>query len=133
MPEHAQLAVVELPCFICLDCFVDTEILVVTGKDFHRVAAGVVVKNEVLQQIKEVLFFADAAQHRFQSYAALLFFVKTLPFMEEFVLAAQRTDLGLGAVRQYKEGVVIEQMRYRILIIGIVVIVGVLNVYGVFL
>ena len=48
MPEHAQLAVVELPCFICLDRFVDTKILVVTGKDFHRATAGVVVKNEVL-------------------------------------------------------------------------------------
>ena len=133
MPEHAQLAVVELPCLVCLDCFVDTEILVVTGKDFHRVAAGVVVKNEVLQQIKEVLFFADAAQHRFQSHAALLFFVKTLPFVEKFIFAAQCADLGLGPVGKHKESIVIEQVRYRILIIGIVVIVGVLNVYGVFL
>ena len=105
----------------------------VTGKDFHRATAGVVVKNEVLQQIEEVLFLADAAQHSFQSHAALLFFIKTLPFMEEFVLAAQRTDLGLCAVGKHKESIVIEQVRYRILIIGIVVIVGVLNVYGVFL
>ena len=133
MPEHAQLAVVELSCFICLDRFIYTEILVVTGKDFYSIAAGVVIKDEILQQIKEVLFFADAAQHRFQGYDALLFFVKALPFMEEFILAAQRADLGFGAVRQYKEGVIIEQMRYRILIIGIIIIVGVLYVYGVFL
>ena len=53
--------------------------------------------------------------------------------MEEFIFAAQRADLGLGPVGKHKESVVIEQVRYRILIIGIVVIVGVLHVYGVFL
>ena len=53
--------------------------------------------------------------------------------MEEFIFAAQCADLGLCSIGQHEKSIVIEQMRYRVLIIGIVVIVGVLNVYGVFL
>lgn len=105
----------------------------VTGKNFYSIATGVVKKDEILQQIKEVLFFANTAQHRFKGHAALLFFVKTLPFVEEFIFTAQRTDLGLGAVGEHKKCVIVEQVRNRILIIRIVVIVGVLHVYGVFL
>ena len=92
-----------------------------------------IVKNEVLQQIKEVLLFTDTAQHGFKRHTALFLFVKAFPFMEEFIFAAQRADLGLGPVGKHKESVVIEQVRYRILIIGIVVIVGILHVYGIFL
>ena len=105
----------------------------VTGKDFYGVATGVIIENKVLQQIEEILLFADAAQHSFQSHTALLFFIETLPLMEEFILASQRADLGLGAVREHEKSVIVEQMRNRILIICIVVIVGVLHVYGVFL
>ena len=49
VPEHAQLAVIELSRFICLDRLVDTEVLVVTGKDFYGAAAGVVIQDEILQ------------------------------------------------------------------------------------
>ena len=133
VPEHAQLAIVELPRFVCLDRFVDAKVLMVTGKDFYGVAAGVIIEDKVLQQIEEILLFADATQHSFQSHAALLFFIKALPFMEEFIFASQRADLGLGAVGEHEKCIIVEQMRYRILIIRIVVIVSVLHVYGVFL
>ena len=133
MPEHAQLTVVQLSGFVGFDCLVHAEILVVPGQYLCRMSSGMVKEDKVFQQIQEIFLFANAAKHGFQRHAALFLLRQTLPFMEEFVLAAQRTDLGLCAVGKHKESIVIEQVRYRILIIGIVVIVGVLNVYGVFL
>ena len=57
MPEYAQLAVVELSRFVCFDRFVDTEVLMVAGKNLYGIAAGVIVEDKVLQKINEI--FAD--------------------------------------------------------------------------
>ena len=128
MPENAQLAVIQLPCLICFYRLIDTEILMVTGKYLCGVSSGVVKENKVFKEIEKVFLLANAAQHGFQCDAALFFFVKTLPFMEEFILAAEGTDFRFCAVGEHQKGVVIEQMRDRILIIGVIVCIGILYV-----
>lgn len=75
MPEDAQLAVVQLTGLIRFDRLVNSKILVVAGKNLFRVATGMVKEDEILQQVEEVLLFADAAQHSFQSYAALFLLI----------------------------------------------------------
>jgi len=71
MPEDAQLPVVELARLVCPDGLVHAEVLVVLREDLGRGPVGTVVQDEVFQQVEEVLFPADAAQHGFQRHAAL--------------------------------------------------------------
>ena len=133
MPEDAELAIVELARGVGIDRFVDAEILVVARQDLGGAPAGVVKEDEVFKQVEEVFLFADAAQHGFQRDAAGLLLVQTLPLMEKLVLAAEGADLGLHAVGEHQESVVIKELRDRVQIIPVVVGVGVLHVHrGVF-
>ena len=105
----------------------------VAGQDLGGAPAGVVIEDEVFKQVEEVFLLADAAQHGFQRDAARLLLAETLPFVEEFVLAAEGAHLGLHAVGEHEEGVVVEQMRARVRIVRVVVGVGILHVHrGVF-
>ena len=129
VPEDAQFAVAELPFLPGLHGGVHAQVLVVPGQDFHRAPVGVIVEDEVFKQVEEILLPADAPQHGLQRHAALIRFLQALPLMEEFILAAQGAHLGLQAVGEHQEGVVVEQMRDGVQIIGIVVGVGVLHVH----
>ena len=131
MPEHTQLAVVQLAGLIGFDRLIDAEILVVPGKDFCCMPTRVVKQDEVFQQIKKVFLFADAAQHGFQRHAALFLFRQTLPLVEELIFAAQRADLGFRSVGEDQKSVVVKQMRNGILIVGVIVGVGVLHIHRV--
>ena len=51
--------------------------------------------------------------------------------MEEFILAAQRSDFRLDAVGEYQERVIVEQMRYRVEIVRVIIDVCVLDVHSV--
>ena len=51
--------------------------------------------------------------------------------MEELVFAAQCTNLGLHAVTEHQESVVVEQVWDGVQIVGVVVVVGVLHIYGI--
>ena len=53
--------------------------------------------------------------------------------MEELILAAQGPHLGLHAVGENQKGVVIEQMRNGVQIVGVVVGIGILHVHRVLL
>ena len=124
MPEHAQFAVSEFPRLIRFHRLVDAQILVVPRQYFDRAPVGVVVQDEVLEQVKEILFPADAQQNRFQRDAPLLLLPETLPVVEKLVLAPQRPDFGFRAVGEHHKGVVIEQARNGVLIIAVVVLIG---------
>ena len=133
VPEHAQLAVIELPGRVGLDRLVDAQVLVVAGQNLGSAAAGVVIEDEVFKQVEEVFLFADAAQHGLQLNAAGLLLVETLPLVEEFILAAESAHLGLHPVGEDQKSVIVEQVRDRVQIIRVVVGVGVLHVHrGVF-
>ena len=110
MPEHAQLTVVQLSGFVGFDCLVHAEILVVPGQYLCRMSSRMVKEDKVFQQIQEIFLFANAAKHGFQRHAALFLLRQTLPFMEELILAAQRTDLGFRSIGEDQESVVVEQM-----------------------
>ena len=60
MPEHPQPAVFQLAVLVSTDGLVDAEILVVAGQNLGGAPTGMVVKDEVFQQIEEGLFLADA-------------------------------------------------------------------------
>lgn len=133
VPEHAQLAVVQLPGRVGLDRLVDAQVLVVASKDLGGAAAGVVIEDEVFKQVEEVFFPADAAQHGLQRDAAGLLLVEALPLVEKLVLAAEGAHLGLHPVGEDQKSVIVEQMRDRVQIVRVVVGVGVLHVHrGVF-
>ena len=133
VPEHAQLAVIQLPGRVGLDRLVDAQVLVVARQDLGGAAAGVVIEDKVFKQVEEVFFPADAAQHGLQRHAAGFLLVEALPLMEELILTAERADLGLHPVREDQKGVVIEEVRDRVQIVRVVVGVGVLHVHrGVF-
>ena len=100
----------------------------ITRKDFGGVAARMVVQNKVFKQVKEVFFFANAAQHGFKRNAACVRFVQTLPFMEKLIFAAERADLCLHTVGEDKKRVVIKQLRNGVLIIGVVIGISILHV-----
>ena len=133
VPEHAELAVIQLSGGVGLDRLVDAEVLVVAGQNLGGAPARVVIEDKVFKQVEEVFLFADTAQHGFQRDAARLLLAEALPFVEEFVLAAEGAHLGLHAVGEHEEGIIIEQMRDRVQIVRVVVGVGVLHVHcGVF-
>ena len=133
MPEHAQLTIVQLSGFVGFDCLVHAEILVVPGQYLCRMSSGMVKEDKVFQQIQEIFLFANAAKHGFQRHAALFLLRQTLPFMEELILAAQRTDLGFRSIGEDQESVVVEQMGNGVQIVGVVVGIGILHIHGVLL
>ena len=131
VPEHPQLAVVQFPGFVGLHRLIDAQVLVVTGQDLGRAAAGVIEEDEIFQQIEKILLFADAPEHGLQGHAALVLLAETLPLVEELVLAAQGTHLCLQAVGEDEEGVIPEQVGDGVQVVGVVVGVGILHVHGV--
>ena len=130
MPEHTQPAVFQLAVLVSTDGLVDAEILVVAGQNLGGAPTGMVVKDEVFQQIEEGLFLADAPQHGFQFHAACIAFLQTLPLVEKLVLAAKRAHLGFQSIGQHKKGIIVEQLRNGIKVIPIIVYVGVLHIHG---
>ena len=108
MPEYAQFSVVQLPFSIRLYRFIDAQVLMVPCQYLGDSAAGVVKEDEVFQQIEKILFSADAPEHGLKRDTAGFLFFKAFPFMEKFVLAAQRPHLGLQTIGEDKESVVVK-------------------------
>ena len=129
MPEDAQLPVVELARLVRPDGLVHAEVLVVLREDFGRGPVGTVVEDEVFEEVEEILLPADAAQHGLQRHAPLVLFRQTLPFVEEPVLAAERPHLRRQPVGEDQERVVVEKMRDRVQVVGVIVLVGVPHVH----
>ena len=90
-----------------------------------------VKQDEVFQQIQKILLFADAPEHGFQSHIALVMLRQSLPLMEELIFASQRAYLGLHAITEHQEGVVVEQVGNGVQIVSVVVVVGVLHIHGI--
>ena len=101
----------------------------IAGQDLGGASAGVIKENEVLQQIQEVFLFADTPEHGLQGHAARLLLAEALPLVEELVLAAQSAHLGFYPVGEDEKGVVVEEMRDGVQIVGVVVGIGILHVY----
>ena len=130
VPEHTQPAVFQFAVLVGTHRFVDAKILVVAGQDLGGAPAGMVVKDEVFQQIEEGLFLADAPQHGFQLHSACIALFQALPLVEKLVLAAKCAHLGFQSIGQHEKGIVIEQLRNSIEVIPIIVYVGVLHIHG---
>ena len=129
VPENAQLAVLELSGLVGFHRLVDTEVLVVAGEDLGDTAARVVVQDEVFKEIHEILLVTDTEEHGLQIHRSHLILLESLPFVEELVFGAEGTDLGLQTVGEHEEGVEVEQMGDGIQIIGVVAVIGGLDVH----
>ena len=129
MPEYTQSSFTQFSFRIGLDRLIHTEILMIPCENLSRLSVGMIIKDEVFIQIKEVLFLADTAQHGGKSHAALIILGQAFPLVEEFILTAQRTDLGLHTVGEHEERIIVEQERDRVLIIGVVLRICVLDIY----
>ena len=101
----------------------------VPGEDLCGAATGVVVEDEILEEVQEVFLFTHATEHGLQLHAAGIVLLESLPFVEEFVLAAEGADLGLLAVGEHDEGVEVEEMGNGILVVGVVFGVGIPDIH----
>ena len=126
MPENAQLAIAKFAVFVCFERLVYTKILVVAGENLDRISIGMIVKNEIRQQVKECFFFANPAKHRLECNGTRIGFLEAFPFVEKVILTAKRSDFRLYAIRKHQKRVVIEKLRNRRKVIRVVVVVGVL-------
>ena len=128
MPEHAQLAEVLRTLSDCTHRTVHAQELVVAGHDLDGALARVIEQDEVLEQIQEIALVAQALEQGFHVHRAGFGLFQPLPVVEMLVLAAQRAHLGLAAVGQQQEGVVVEQMRDGVLVVLEVLVVGLAQV-----
>ena len=92
-------------------------------------SAGSVEQDEVFEEIQKILFAADSQEHRFQIDRSLVFLFQPFPFVEKFIFAAKRAYLRFEAVGKHHEGVEMEDLRDRLLIIRVVHRVGVLHIH----
>ena len=133
MPEDAELALARLAVAVGFDRVVHAEELVVLGEDLVDAAIGVVVEDEVFQQVEEIRFVTDAPQHGAEIGAPLVRLGEALPLVEELVLAAEGADARVLAVAQDEKGVVVKELRDGVAVVAVVVDIGVLDVDGVLL
>ena len=101
----------------------------VPGEDLGGAAAGVVVEDKILEEVQEIFLFADTTEHGLQLHAAGIVLLESLPFVEEFVLAAEGADFGLLAVGEHDEGIEVEEMGNGILVVGVVFGVGIPDIH----
>ena len=100
----------------------------VLGDQLGGLALGLAEEGEVLHQVEQPCLVAGAPDHRLQTDDALFaFVVDLLPLGEVLPPGCHAADLALRAVRQDDEGVVPEDLRNRVLVVGEVLLVGVLQ------
>jgi hypothetical protein len=109
MPEHAEPAARFGDAIDGRDRPVDAEILMILGELLDKPALGLFVGNEILDEIKQALRGADAANGDFEAGGRRFAFAGgSLPFDEMFIGRKSRADPGLDAVRDNDGGVVSE-------------------------
>ena len=97
-------------------------------QNLYSLSIGMVIKDEVLIQIKEILLLANTPEHGFQRNTTFIILGQTLPLMKEFIFTAKCSYLRLHTVGKHKEGVVIEQKRYGILVICVVIRISIFHI-----
>ncbi len=118
VPEHAQLAQPCLAVAYRVDRAVDAEKLVVPGDDLFRLADALIEQNEILHQVEKIALVAHALEQRLHVHRPRRLLGQTLPFVEVFPAAGDRTDLRLLAVAEHHNRVVVKQVRNGVAVIG---------------
>ena len=98
-------------------------------ENLHCLPVGMIIKDEVLIQIKEILLLADTPEHGFQRHTTFIVLGQALPLMKEFIFAAKCSNLCLHTVGEHKKCVVIEQKRNSILVICVVIRISILHIH----
>ncbi len=124
VPEHAELAIAVPAVQDGLDGPVDTQELVVPGQDLLRFARRIVKDDEVLQQVHKVRLVTDPPKQGLHVNRTRLLLCQPLPFMEEFVRAAQGADLRVDAVTKDDDRVVMKQVPHGVQVVPVIGLVG---------
>ena len=96
----------------------------VARKDLCHGRPRVVEQDEVLEEIHERPLAAHTPKHSFEVDRAGHPLGEAFPFVEELVLAAKRANLSLEPVGEHHKRIEVEELRYGVLIVGIVVLIG---------
>lgn len=113
---------------IHLHGLIHTEVLVVACQNLHRRTTAMVEENEVFKQIQQVLLLADATEHCWQFDIAVIQLCQSFPLMKELPLSTHRTHTAFHAIAKHDHGIVVEQMRYGVKVVAIVVGISILYV-----
>ena len=124
MPEHPQLALARLAVAHRLDGAVDTKKLMVAGDDLLRLAGGLIEQHEVLHQVEKVALLAHALEQCLHVHRTRRLLGQTLPLVEMLPATGDRADLRLLAVAEHHDGVVVEQVRDGVAVVGEVLLEG---------
>ena len=130
MPENTQSTIAQLAVTVRFHGLVHAEILMIAGHNLRRMTAGMIEEDKVFQQVKEILLFADTAQHGFQADRALIILFQSLPLVEEFILAAEGADPGIHTVGEHHKGIEPEQLGHRVLIVPVVAVIGLTHIHA---
>ena len=121
MPENSQLSLVCFSVFYGFHGLADTEKLVVAGDDLCGFSGAFVKQDEVLKDVNEVLFGADAFQEGFKFNHAFIPFSEPFPFAEMSVFSGYGADFAFIAVAQDDQGVVMEDVGNGVFVVAQVV------------
>lgn len=102
----------------------------ISCQNFGSMIVGMVIDDEVFQQIEESFLFADTAQHGFQTDNTLFALIQAFPLTKILIFAAQCADFGFHAVGEHHKSIEPEQLRDGMLIIVIVGIIGLANIHA---
>ena len=100
----------------------------VASQDLPRLAGRFIEEDEVLHQVQEVAPVADALEQRLHVHGTRVVFGQPLPLVEVPPPAGDRADPCLLAVAEHHHRVVVEEMRDRVAVVGIVLLEGRLQV-----
>ncbi|MNC55075.1 hypothetical protein D3C75_1045860 [compost metagenome] len=100
----------------------------VSGNDFDEFPRTLIEQDVVFEDIHQVGLGACAFQQSFHVHDAGAVLMQALPVVEVLKLAGDRTDLGINAIAQDDEGIVVEEMRDGVLVVRKVLLVGRLDV-----
>ena len=128
MPEDPKLTGTSLALYYGLKSAVYSQVLVVLGDDLGLFASRIVKGDEVFKQVHKIALIADAFKHGLHAHNTGVAFGEAFPLVEVFKFTGHGAQFGLGPVSQDYEGVMAEQMRDGVLVIGQVLLIGGLDI-----
>jgi len=96
---------------------------VIPCEDLDELAGGIIEHDEVLHDVHQVALVEDTLEQCFHADRTRLILGKTFPLMEVPELAAHRPDLCIHAVGENNDGVMVEEVRYGVLVIAQILLV----------
>src|SRR5208337_451336 len=117
-----------LPVTHSLDRAVHPENLLILGDDLHELASTIVEQDEILENIEQPPLRAYPLQEGFHVDDTRIALFEPLPFAEMLVPAGQRAVSRRDPVAEHNEGIVLEEVRDRVLVVRQIFVIGALKI-----